>query len=601
MRRFLALATALMLSACSGGGSSPSASPLGALQPTVAPSTAPSSPANLVATSFVFGRLPATSSTTRRPNYVTANVASVTIALDLVNGSAPPAGPATSVTTNLLLAACPCTVAGPAVPAGTDEFTLTAYDAQNGGGHVISTASPTLTIVSTHANSNTITLNGVPASISITTPSGTAGTAFAATAFSVTVKDADGNTIMGGYAQPVTLSDSDTSGATTLATSGSDSPPAGELLSSSDAATLAYTGLAITSATITASAPGGTPNNIPFIPTRQPIFYSGPLNGSNPNIQFGITSGSFSASEVGWTNAPYNKNLTATAAGNCSTIGSVSPGSGTSFTATVAGSPTFGNCTVTLADGVGQTLAVTLTTLAIGIPTSLGSNSANGTATTSIVVTATQAVPAGSAIIGIADASTIFGPQATGAVCSDSAGNVYSVDVTNSQGVGDVTVICSAHAIANQFPLGGTITVSWSGTAPNGQLFLANAWFVTGLAGSPPDQTVSAAGTGSSASSGASATTAQANELLFGAILDTGSTVATSGFTPGTNGTASTCATTGSATYTGLSGIDGGGNPPSLLGMYCIVNSTGGYSANAALNGNPFWHTLLTTYKGATP
>jgi hypothetical protein len=596
MRRFLALATALVvLSACSGGGSS------GALQPMATPLATPASSANAVATSFVFRALPVTSSTTRRPNFVTANVASVTIALNLVNGNAPPAGRTNSVTTNVSLAGCPCTVAGPAVPAGSDQFTLTAFDAQNGGGHVVSTATPTLAIVACQSNVNTITLNGVPVSFTIAPPSGTAGTAFAATAVSVTVKDTDGNTIMGAYANPVTLSNSDASGATTLATSGSDSPPARGLLSSSDTATLSYTGLAIAPVTIAANATGATQGTGTFTPTLQSIIYTGPLSGSTPDIQFGITSGSFSASEVGWTNAPYNKNLSATAASNCSTIGSVSPGSGTSFTAAIAASPTFGNCALTLGDGAGQTLGVTLTTPAIGPPTSLGSNELSGPVANSIAITTTQATPAGSAIIVISNANVIFGPLPASAACADSAGNTYTVDVADSAGVSYFTAICSAHTLANQLPAAGTITVTWTGAAPSGLNELADAWSVTGLAGSPLDQTVFASGTGSSASSGATATTTQANELLFGAILDTGSTVATAAFVQGSNGTSSTCATTGSPTYSSLGGVDEAGSPPSLFGIYCVVNNTGGYAANATLSGNPFWHALVATYKGVTP
>ncbi len=231
----------------------------------------------------------------------------------------------------------------------------------------MSTASGLYSIAAGQANTNTITLDGVPASFSITgVPSGAAGTAFPPQSVAVSVKDADGNTIMGTYENAVNLSDSDASGATTLATSGSDSPPTGTLLSSNDSVTLSYTGLAIVPATITASASGATSGNATFTPTLQPISYSGPLVLGSPEIDLYAASGtgstgSFSVSETGWTNAPYNRGVTATMGASCSSIASVSPSSGTSFTVSVVGSPTAGVCTLTLSDGAGQAKSVTVT------------------------------------------------------------------------------------------------------------------------------------------------------------------------------------------------------------------------------------------------
>ncbi len=362
--RVWSVVCALLLSACSGVATSPSGAGGGGSslppQQTLAP------------TSFVFARPAQTAS--RRPAYITANIASVAIALDSVNGSAPPSGLTTTVTSNITLTACPCTVAGPSVPPGSDTFTVTAYDAAGGSGNVVSVATATYTIAVGAANSNTITLNGVPKSFSFSgLPTATAGTAFAAQAFTVTVKDADGNTILGTYQNPVTIANSDASGATTIATAGSDSPPAGELLGSADTVSIAYTGLAITPATITASATGAT-GSTTFAPTLQPIVYSGPLVTGNPEIDLFATSGtgssgSFSAAEVGWTNAPYNKPLTVSLPGGCASIASVSPASGTNFTASAVASPAAGSCTVTLGDGVGQSKAVTLTytTSSIGV------------------------------------------------------------------------------------------------------------------------------------------------------------------------------------------------------------------------------------------
>ena len=125
-------------------------------------------------------------------------------------------------------------------------------------------------------------LAGVVASLAISgVPSGTVGTAFASPqSFTVTAKDADGDVIVGSYDHPVTLSDSDTTGATTIATSGSDHPPKGELLSSSDIAALTYSGLAIAPATLTASASGATNGTAAF----GPVSYLYIANGADSTV-----------------------------------------------------------------------------------------------------------------------------------------------------------------------------------------------------------------------------------------------------------------------------------------------------------------------------
>ncbi len=249
-----------------------------------------------------------------------------------------------------------------------------------------------------------------------------------------------------------------------------------------------------------------------------------------------------------------------------------------------------------LAAFLGLALCAASARAQITSPVDLGSNQADGTTSTSLTVITTANAPAGGSIIVTAATSTDFGPQATGATCSDSAGNTYTTDVTQTLGTSNLTSICSTHSLAAQLSAGATITVSWTGTVPNGQTYLVHAYAVTGLASAALDKTATTAGTGSSVSTGATATTAQANELLFAAFLDTGSRVSNAGFVPGTNGTANDCA--GSPTYTSLGGVDSG-NPPALFGAFCIVSATGAYSANAVLVGNPFWQAALATYKAA--
>ena len=351
----------LALSACGGGS-----------QSIMAPATMAASPtpqrtsSALVQPRFTFLPPSSSSSAVRHPHYITANVASVEITLNSVNGVAPSTGAPLSVTTNISITSCPCVAYGPDVPPGAANFTLAAYDQPNAGGNLIATASPTYTIVAGQANNENVTLNGMPVALSLAVPSASAGTPFASPqSVSVTAKDADGNTILGTYAVALAITDSDTSGATSIATSGSDNPPAGQLLSSSDSATIAYSGLAIAPATITVRANAAT-GSASFAPALQPILVT--TNASpapNPNFagvdfRAGNPTETITASEVGWTNAPYDKSLGFAVPGGCASIGSIAPASGTSFTATVSASPVAGTCAATLSDGNGQSQAVTL-------------------------------------------------------------------------------------------------------------------------------------------------------------------------------------------------------------------------------------------------
>jgi hypothetical protein len=403
--RALALIVLCALWSCSGGGGTQG---VAALAPTTG--TTPVSPtgsAPVAASARFTITVPApsatTSSSTRTPKYVSPATQSIIISLVSVGGVSYTGSPA-SIATNLstLNPACTgttsltCTVTAPAV-VGSDVFSVVTCDAAQSTpfttptGNVLSRASLSVAVV---AGPNVVTtplvLNGVPASFVIVPPAGTAGTAFSTPqAVIVMVKDAAGNTIVGSYANPVTLGDSDTSGTTTtLATSGSDNPSAGQLLSSSDVVTLSYTGLTVAPVSISATATGATTGNGRFAPTLQPIVVttSDSLNPSFAGVDFYATSGagssgSFATSEAGWTNNPYNRLLTVTPASGCTDIGSTSQVANNSFIANAAGAPSPGTCTVvTLSDPFGQSQAVTLaytnfgytgTSQSITVPTSV--------------------------------------------------------------------------------------------------------------------------------------------------------------------------------------------------------------------------------------
>jgi hypothetical protein len=173
-------AAVLSLQACGGHGSSP----------------IPSSPnGQLVPVSFTIVIPPAIT-----PQYISPSTLSATIS---VNSGTP-------AVANCTGGSCTTTVLA---PIGSDTFAVSLYDAANGTGNVLSQGSATQTIVSGVANSVSVTFNGVPKTVTITT-SGSAFTSVpvpSATTIplTVTAKDAGGNTIIGTYSSPVQLTIAD--------------------------------------------------------------------------------------------------------------------------------------------------------------------------------------------------------------------------------------------------------------------------------------------------------------------------------------------------------------------------------------------------------
>jgi hypothetical protein len=156
---------------------------------------------------------------------------------------------------------------------GQNTISVATYSATGGAGSLLDQGTVSVEVqLGSSTPPISITLDGIPASLSIgALPNGTEYTAFVAPqSFTVTATDAAGSIIAGTYSMPITLSNSDTSGTTVIATAGSDNPPAGELLSSGDTATLNYTGRPISSATISASAANASSGSATFVPGPPP-------------------------------------------------------------------------------------------------------------------------------------------------------------------------------------------------------------------------------------------------------------------------------------------------------------------------------------------
>jgi hypothetical protein len=234
----------------------------------------------------------------------------------------------------------------------------------------------------------------------------------------------------------------------------------------------------------------------------------------------------------------------------------------------------------------------------IGTPQDIGSAQANAPPG-ALTMTTTQAVPAGASIIVLSfrmQGDMSF--SVATAACSDSASHTYANDVTVGPPTLDrTTTICSTHAIAAQLPSGSQITVTWTGGASM-DLMLVHAFSVTGLASAPLDQTAGATGFSTTPSSGPTATTTHANEIVFGAIAELFNSASGASYVLGTNGTANTCAQTGTTTPSDLGGI--GTTRPGLFGMACIVSATGAYVAQATI-ANSTWEAVVATYAQAPP
>ena len=185
-----------------------------------------------------------------KPKYVSAATQSVTIALQSGTKLGTfDVSAASSLCTKNSDGSRKC-VAGVQAPSGNDTFSVTAYDQPNGTGNALATGTLTQSISASTPSTISVSLTGITASIKLalqnTLPA--VGTA-ASIPVIVQALDASGNTILGTYDRTITLTDSDTSGHTSLATT--------SVTASGTAVTLQYDGTNLGSqVSISASAPG---------------------------------------------------------------------------------------------------------------------------------------------------------------------------------------------------------------------------------------------------------------------------------------------------------------------------------------------------------
>lgn len=253
------LAFAIALTACGGGGGGGGSVPSGPVPtPTPTPTTAPTpTPAGTATFTLTQDSTSSITGSLRKPRYVSPNTKSITI---VVNG----AGTATILNLNDAShcdASHKCSIALQA-PAGNDTFLVSAYDQLNGGGNLLSRATVQATISPNGTSTVSAVLNGVVSSVTLAlaTPLPTLHQT-TTDALTVIAKDASGATIVGpgGYLYPIMLTNSDTSGHSSLTKTTLTGP--------GDTVALQYDG-GYAAGTITASAQGmSTPVTDTWYPT----------------------------------------------------------------------------------------------------------------------------------------------------------------------------------------------------------------------------------------------------------------------------------------------------------------------------------------------
>lgn len=365
MKTPIALAiAALVFAGCGGGGGGTSGAP--------GVPTAPTTPQYASMTlSFALPN----SGSASRPQYVSPSTTQVEVVVNSVNGGAPPSWVPADVTTALTTTGGSpnCTISGGtetctlqvAAPPGTVNYTFTVKD---GTGVALGTLTTTKTIVQGVSNTFTITLNGIPKTVTITSPTVTANdTTHASSGYALTVivKDADGNPIVapGGYTNPVTLTDNDASGQTKLSLNGGAASSSVQTTGPSDVVTLLYTGQAVNPFTISASGTGITGGGTIATAVNDVTFSAGTTLDTAPNgglstdpnwgqqtVFFTQASGTqtVTGAETGWTNAPFSQSFTLTLSGGCAGIATASASPATTFTITAAGA--VGTCSARLTE-----------------------------------------------------------------------------------------------------------------------------------------------------------------------------------------------------------------------------------------------------------
>jgi hypothetical protein len=398
-----AVALAFVLAGCGGssGGSAPvPASPAH----TSSPGPSEAAPTGYVTPKFSFAApagLGGASAVTggAHPAYISPASQGVTITLVSSSVGLSGVSASTDLTAPGVCNGTSCTVNGPPVPPGTDVFQVVIYDrpptgtppTEPAGANILSQSSssatpnvpnPTVNILPAQNNNVVIPVFGVPAILALVGPPALAANHPATEIIPTNFQDHSGKPIAGQYAVPITVTDSDTGtqGTTLTLTGAMPGTQSVTINSSNDAGNLsvAYGGLAELQPTFTATAAGATPGTASVGITLQPIVLSsapGPSTSTPNEIDLFAASGpgssaSFTAGELGWSNAPYSRTFTwipePCQSGAAPLVYSLTSADGLTFTDTAPAAPAAGYCTVQVNDFAGGQNAIETLTYTSG-------------------------------------------------------------------------------------------------------------------------------------------------------------------------------------------------------------------------------------------
>ena len=310
--RAVAVASLVFLAGCGGGSSTPA--PIGPV-PTPLPTATPA-PGTATLTLGV----PRSGSSAQRAPRAGSTAAFLVVTIKTIDGQPPTSAqvpgpnPQTiplstaaggNCTTSPSGETCTVTIAA---PPGQVTYQFDVLDANN---NKLATSTATFTITPGTTPNLSTSVGGLVASVVVTTPTLNAGTAFNG-AISVQAFDAGGTLIVGSapYANPFTLTDNDSTGATAIS-DGTMTGPTITVGAPSDVVNLSYTGTADDPFTITIAIPSKPQTTANVQTTNQAVTLSGTTNDtlkpSDPNYNqatlFFTTIPStqqFSAAQPGW-------------------------------------------------------------------------------------------------------------------------------------------------------------------------------------------------------------------------------------------------------------------------------------------------------------
>jgi hypothetical protein len=367
------------LAACSSGGTTTPLLPA----PSASSAAGPGTPSANLTFHFPAPGTAASAQSGRAPAFLPANAAALVVIVNAIDGSTTlptfvPRSTTIALTTSGSNPTCSvsgsvetCSVAIPAPP-GSVNYT---FDIEDGSGNTLASATQTLTIVAGASNqiATPVTLLAMVKTVTIGTVSVTAGTA-ATFPLTLGLGDAAGNVISGNanVANPITLADSDTSGATKLSVNSGAAATTVMVNAPTDTVALVYTGSPAAPFSVAWSGTGITAGSTAMSGAVGTMVVAGTtvctasagclptdVDFNAPSLLFEATGAAsnqtLTVSETGWSNPPFNHVFQyaldpATCAGPVATI---SPGSPPGGTALVVTPQTYGICKLTITDFAG--------------------------------------------------------------------------------------------------------------------------------------------------------------------------------------------------------------------------------------------------------